>query len=274
MDFEDEFWEGETAEPEQRRDPVVVRAAESIRAVYERRPDDVLYVRQLEVMLEKEYFHWVTDFAIRDLRESGFLADEYVSLGAGNARLRFLFRAGHRFRRRQMKRAVAIVRAYSDPAFAKGCGLYAQTLFLHALLKGGFRLEGENTARYAGREWTDTNHDLDFIVERDGVTYGCEVKNRLEYISREELGVKLKMCEFLGVKPMFIMRASPKTHNFTIGQKGGYAWIYEAQIYPPGHESLAERVRAELRLPVMCSYAIPLGMVERFERWHRKSAGT
>jgi hypothetical protein len=132
-------------------------------------------------------------------------------------------------------------------------------------------LEGENTASFAGRKWAETNHDLDFVVTRDGVTYGCEVKNRLEYISREELGVKLKMCEFLGIRPIFIMRASPKTHNFTIGQKGGYAWIYEAQIYPPGHESLAERVRTELRLPVMCSYGIPMGMVERFEKWHKRT---
>jgi hypothetical protein len=271
MNFEDEFWEDEPEGAPELRDPAVVAACEAIRNVYESMPESVFYVRQLEVMLEKRFFHWVTDFAIRDLSNSGFLATEYVELRQSKARLRFLFRPGHRFRKRQIKRTVDLVRQYSEPQFAKACGLYAQTLFLHALLKRGFQLEAENARSHGGRTWTETEQDLDFIIGRDNVMYGCEVKNRLEYISREELTAKLRMCELLGLRPMFIMRASPKTYNFSILQNGGYAWIYEAQVYPPGHESLAERVREGLGLPVMCSYAIPSGMVDRFLNWHRRA---
>ena len=87
-------------------------------------------------------------------------------------------------------------------------------------------------------------------------------------MSREKVGVKIRMCEFLGVKPVFIVRAAPKTYNFMVFEKGGYAWIYEAQIYPPGHEGLAESVQTSLGLPVVCSYGIPSGMVDRFLKWH------
>lgn len=273
MDLDDDFWEAEPEPPSRRPDPAVESAGARIREIYLQRPKAVFFVRQLELMLERDFFHWVTDFAIRDLHESGFLKDEYVPLSVERTRLRFLFRPSHRARRRQMKQAVALVRRYSEPTFAKACGRYAQELFLAALLRRGFRLEAENARSFRGLEWKESDHDLDFIISDAGVVYGCEVKNRLEYISREELSIKLKMCAFLGVKPVFIMRGSPKTYNFAVVEAGGYAWIFGSQIYPPGHEGLAKDVTEALGLPVVCSYGIPSGMIGRFERFHKRVAG-
>lgn len=187
MDLDDDFWEAEPEPPSRRPDPAVESAGARIREIYLQRPKAVFFVRQLELMLERDFFHWVTDFAIRDLHESGFLKDEYVPLSVERTRLRFLFRPSHRARRRQMKQAVALVRRYSEPTFAKACGRYAQELFLAALLRRGFRLEAENARSFRGLEWKESDHDLDFIISDAGVVYGCEVKNRLEYISREEL---------------------------------------------------------------------------------------
>jgi hypothetical protein len=57
--------------------------------------------------------------------------------------------------------------------------------------------------KYNDKKWKKTGHDLDFVFMRDGVTYGCEIKNTLGYIDKEELEVKLEMCAYFGIKPLF-----------------------------------------------------------------------
>ena len=72
------------------------------------------------------------------------------------------------------------------------------------------------------------------------------------------------------VKPLFIMRWSPKTYNKMIIDKGGYAMIFEKQIYELNQAKLVERLKAELGLPVDCPKAIPDGILERFLKWHER----
>jgi len=93
-------------------------------------------------------------------------------------------------------------------------------------------------------------HFVISIIEKDSIGYGCEVKNTSDYIDREELLIKLKMCEFLKIKPLFIMRFSPKTYNWDIIRSGGYAMIFEKQIYPFGQEMLVDRIIEVLGMPV------------------------
>ena len=69
---------------------------------------------------------------------------------------------------------------------------------------------------YNGNKWTDTNHDLDYIFSRDGIVYGCEIKNTLGYIPKVELETKIEMCKKFGVKPLFIMRYALKTYNYLV----------------------------------------------------------
>ena len=115
-----------------------------------------------------------------------------------------------------------------------------------------------------------TDHNLDFIVERDNIPYGCEVKNTLGYIDKEELLVKLDICDHLRIKPLFIMRISPKSYNYEIITRGGFALIFETQIYPFGHDGLIEKIAEILDLPVDCPRAIPDGIMNRFMKWHEK----
>ena len=89
------------------------------------------------------------------------------------------------------------------------------------------------------------------------------------YIEKEELEIKLEMCADLGVKPLFIMRYSPKTYNKLIYECGGFALLYEAQIYELSQERLVKKMKEVLGLPVDCPKTIPSGIIDRFERWHR-----
>ena len=47
------------------------------------------------------------------------------------------------------------------------------------------------------------DRNLDRVFERDGIPYGAEIKNTLAYIDRGELHVKLRMCFYLGLRPLF-----------------------------------------------------------------------
>jgi hypothetical protein len=134
----------------------------------------------------------------------------------------------------------------------------------------GFLPKDKKVRSYGGETWEKTGHDLDFVFEKDGVAYGCEIKNTLGYIQKEELVIKLKMCENLRLKPLFIMRWSPKTYNKMIIDKGGFVLIFGSQIYELSQKKLVERLKADLGLPVDCPRAIPDGIIERFAKWHER----
>jgi hypothetical protein len=90
-----------------------------------------------------------------------------------------------------------------------------------------------------------------------------EIKNTLPYIDRDEFRTKLDICKFLGLRPLFISRMSPKNYNYEIIQRGGISWILGTQHYPFGQDEFAESVRDELHLPVACKARVQDGDVAR-----------
>jgi hypothetical protein len=74
-----------------------------------------------------------------------------------------------------------------------------------------FVLRKRETNEYGERKWTRTNHDLDFIFERDGLAYGVEVKNTLGYPDSKEITIKILLAQHLNVGPVFVARMMPKT---------------------------------------------------------------
>lgn len=252
---------------EKSADPYVQQAEADILALFDQYPDRVFYYRQLSVLFEHKYFHWVTNMAVHSLVNKRRLATIEIALGE-KSRLKFVFRRGLRYYRRIIQKSVDIVRRYSEYDVAEACGQQAELLFLSALAERGFVCHGRDVNAFRGKQWSETNHDLDFIVERDQVAYGVEVKNRLDYIDRRELQSKLEMCAFLGVRPLMIMRALPKTYIYEIMQYGGFALVFEAQIYPFGSKELVKDIREVLGLKVDCPRAIPSGIIDRFMKWH------
>ncbi len=197
------------------------------------------------------------------------LGVEVVALSSGNAK--FVFHPRHRRRRLQIRRAVRVIEAYSKPKIAMACGQEAENLFLVAFAGYRFELVWRNTREYEGRVWADSAHTLDFIVRRDGVAYGAEVKNTWDYIPREELRVKTRMCRFLGVRPLFVWRYAPKNYMNEVFIAGGYGMIFKAHIFPMGQEGLVEAIRGTLGLECDSPRRIPDGIMERFVRWHEGS---
>jgi hypothetical protein len=256
---------------EEWEDEYVEDAKVALRAFFAERSQEVFYLKQLEVLFEKPFYHWITAKATNQLIAEGWLRAEEVPLGDAT-RVKLVVHRSHRYYRRQIGQSLEVIREYSRPEIAAGCGEQADVLFFNALASRGFLWAGEDTNEYEGKKWTKSKHDLDFIMERDGIAYGCEVKNTWDYIERGEMRVKLEVCEFLGVVPLFIMRYSPKSYNEEIYKRGGRFIIFEAHIYPFGQQELVKRIREMLgEGKADCPRAIPSGIIDRFMKVHEGS---
>jgi hypothetical protein len=255
-----------------------------LRFVCEERPKGLFYLGQLEVLFEdrpiiegkrgkKGPFHWITSKAVMQLAAEGRISSEAPSrsLGAAPHGMRFFHARSHRDWRRQARKIEQIVGEFSRPEFTRGIGQLLELLVDSGMASvcGGFRIAAKNANEWNGRRWTKTDENLDRIyVSKDGVAYGCEIKNTLPYIEHGEFDRKLEMCVFLGLRPLFVGRMMPESYIDAVWRIGGFSLVLKNQIYPLGFESLAARVRGALGLPVVCAQSIPAGDLERFVKWH------
>ena len=74
------------------------KARARVLAHFEDDPDNVFYSRQIEILFEHEYFHWVTNRALRRLVEEGRIRTEARQLSTGRRRPPVGVVARHRFR--------------------------------------------------------------------------------------------------------------------------------------------------------------------------------
>jgi len=165
---------------------------------------------------------------------------------------------------------VTLLERIYDPEFTHAVGRHGELMFDAALGRNGFRAEATNANTWNGKNWAESNHNLDRIVTRDGHYYGVEIKNTQNYIARDELLTKLQICRHLGVTPLFIMRFAPKSYIYEVIQAGGFVLLFEEQMYPMGHGSLLNEVRHKLGLKVNCPNEIKDGHMQRLINWHKK----
>src|ERR1700733_1723783 len=179
-------------------------------AHFEDHPQSVFYSRQLEVLFEREYFHWVTNRALRRLVDEGRVRTEERQLSTGSV-IKFVWHRNYRFYRRAADAVFKLVDEYTKAATDGTRGMQGGHLVLAAFARQKFVLMGEETNSYGGKTWDTTKHNLDLIFERNGVAYGIEVKNTLGYLDVSEFVTKIKLARHIGVKPVFAVRALPKT---------------------------------------------------------------
>lgn len=226
------------------------------------------YGRQLEIAVEADFFHWITRKALNELvqeRKIGFSEEKLDKFLA-----HFYWPLRHRYARRQIRSTMKLIAEFSKPVFTDALGATGEQLADGAFATLGFRVLEKNVQSLKGKKWTDTNHDLDRLVTRDGVLYGVEIKNRLPYIEQVEFDVKLEMCRFLGIRPLFIARMKPANYMNRVWKAGGFSLLLKNQHYPLLASDFAKQVKSELGLPVLCIKALPDSTLARFETWHEK----
>jgi hypothetical protein len=257
----------EHEEQERAPDPQEEDALAALRDVFTQQRERVFFGRQLAVQHEDPWFHWITHRALSRLEDEGFIKGEDRPLQYSD-QVHLMWHRSYRYPRRQADRVVGIIESYSNPLMSSSIGRQGEWLVLEGFMRRQFVLVERAANNYRGRVWTGSNHNLDFVIERDGVAYGVEVKNTLAYMDYDELLTKTKMCLWLGVRPIFAVRMLPRTWANTVIRAGGYAMIMKYQFYPWLAEDLAQTVRTELELPVDTPKALYDGTMDRFERWH------
>jgi hypothetical protein len=246
------------------------RARAKVEKFIDAHPEQVFFSRQIEVLHEAEFFHWVTNRGIRDVEASGKILSEVRQLKTGG-KIKLLWHRTHRYYRRGAAELVKLVEEYAHPNVGGALGNHGELMVLEGFAKCRFLMTGRNTREWGHKRWTRTDHDLDFIFERDDRAYGVEVKNMLGYMDYDEFKLKNHLCKELGIVPVFAARMLPKVWINELWQAGGFALILKYQLYPLAHKDLARRVREELGLPVDSPRALADGTMARFVEWHAKS---
>jgi hypothetical protein len=255
--------------PVRPRDRIVDEAKR--RLVEEFFPDagtDVYYGRQLEVWLEKKFFHWITRKALLELRQ-----EKWIGFGVeptAQHQAHFYWPRRHRYPRRQIKEIVQLIDEFSEPTFTRAVGHHAEMLLDSSLAYTDFRVRAQNVNAWRGRQWTESQHDLDRVIERNGRAYGVEIKNQLGYIDQTEFELKLRMCQQLELLPLFVTRMMPANYFNKVVKLGGFSLILGDVLYPLMSDGLAKRVRDRLRLPVASVRALPDSALKRFADWHER----
>lgn len=260
--------EQEAEEPHRPRDPVLDQAITRVLELFEAEQNRILHSTQIETTLEREYFHWITGRALLEVARSGLVRKRTTMIGGKP--VNFYANKKYRYWEREHKAKVTLLQRIFDPDFAQAVGRHGELMFDAVLGRAGFRAEALNTKSWQGTSWGLTNHNLDRIYTRGGLAYGAEIKNTQNYISRDELRTKLKLAQHLGVIPLFIMRFAPKSYIHEIISAGGFALLFEEQMYPWGHTELLRDVRMHLGLKVASPRDVKDGDIYRLEKWHQK----
>ena len=266
MSCEDLYYE--YVDENTQEDPSQSSIREKLEVFFEKNSKEVFFSRQLEVQNEDTYFHWVTNRAVHDLVESGNVRSETRKLKTGGE-IHLLWHQNYRYYRRKASEVVKLVEEYADPNIC--IGMHGEAMVLEAFARFQFIMRGRHINSYQGKKWAETNNNLDFIFERDGVSYGIEVKNMLGYMDQKEFNIKMQICKYLNIRPVFVVRMMPRTWINELVENGGYAMIMKYQLYPWTHKELARKIAKKLNLPVDAPNAIADGTMQRFLKWQTKN---
>jgi hypothetical protein len=233
------------------RDNKIEEAKKTLISFFEANPHGVFYEHQLEILHERQFYHWIIGKALHELVEEEKLASDLLPL-APSVPIRFYRRKSHRGWRRQAKEVLNLVSAFSTEDFSRGLGRHGEQMLDAALPRIGFVRMARDVRTYNGRTWTETGHDLDRIYQYQDLTFSTEIKNRLSYMDLEDIQTKIRICRYLRVTPFFVVRMFPKSYFDHVYREGGITLILGHQLYPHGQHRFALEVKKTLELPVDC----------------------
>ncbi len=125
--FEDLY---EEESPEGRpRDVKIDEARASLEKFFNQQDREVFHGKQVEVLFEKTFFHWITSKALDEMvKEGKIIGSEEMPL-LGKTRVKFVFNKKYRDRKLEMRDHLRVVRGYSTPPLPGDCGRQAEIMF-------------------------------------------------------------------------------------------------------------------------------------------------
>lgn len=148
------------------RDEKIDDAETSILDFFRDNQGKVFYERQLTVMFERSYFHWITVKALLELASGGSINSQTLEL-VPEVPIRFFWAKGNRYWKRQAAKVINLVRRFSDTTVTHAIGFQGELLVDAALPLADFTPVARNARTFKDKTWVATGHDLDRIVRRD-----------------------------------------------------------------------------------------------------------
>lgn len=234
------------------------------------------YVAQIKTRLEASFSDDVVYQAIMQLVGEHRLSKTNADTKYAQ-KVVFLYNAkfdSYKFKRSRdihVKSICNIINKYSHPEVSKQYGKYLEGLVKAELQTQGFTIVGVHTNKYKYKKYGASNYNLDFIAEHSSgkLTIGVEVKNTISMIDKKEVDIKVHMCDFLGITPVFATRWL-KPYTKLIDDRGGFSWTFKTRLYPPRFNALAKTLSKRLHLPVNVETELPTESVQLFHSWVKK----
>jgi hypothetical protein len=230
-------------------------AKEAVLELFERRNVLVAYDRELRYRLETKFPHDDVGEAIRQLKDERKLKSTGVPgrRGAGDIPNLFYRPPGTVY-----EDILPIMQKKLDLSIfitgvSREMGRHAELAWWRAFKKNGWDVYPSAEEEFRGvnaykERRTSTGHDIDFIVAKDNITYGVELKNGLNYPN--DLYWKLRVATELGTIPLVIARWLNPAQIPLVKKVGGEYIVYKDAMYPSTYQSMIEEVKTHLGLPV------------------------
>jgi hypothetical protein len=157
---------------------------------------------------------------------------------------------------------------------------FAEDLFERAFNSLGFEILDRDASQYKGKKVQSVEGkeppNLDFILTRDSIVYGVDIKNwiRYEYNTREEVISKTSLALQLGITPFIIARYVDKDTMYTqVIVKGGLCYPFRTLLFSPDYSSVADLANSVLGYPTVAMERLPKHKVDWVAKLHRGFVG-
>jgi len=243
--------------------------------------------REVKVRLEDKFFPWVVGRSLLSLEGDGLVK----RVGVAGLKGKGVPEAYYALEGTQYSQILGLIQEKRDVSLAVNniltgyapAGLQAEVLFERAFLSLGFDIRGRNISEYKGKKVRGVEGkeppNLDFILRRDDVEYGVDVKNwiRYEWTTRRSVVMKVGLALQLGVVPFFIAGYVDRDVMFReIIGKGGICYPYKTLLIPPIFDSVATKASSLLGYPVIAVDTLPVYKTKWIGKLHadlRKKRG-
>lgn len=238
--------------------------------------------RELKVRLERKFFPWIIGRTVKALENDDVVRKvKYMGRRSKSKRIPTWFYipteatyedvVGIIEKKRRISIGVNAMLTAQAPATT-----HAEDLFEEAFESLDFRIHGRNVWRFRDKEVKGKEGklppNLDFVIEKDKIVYGVDVKNwiKYEYETRKEVQFKTNLALQLNIVPFIVARYVDKEALYIdIVRKGGICYYYETLLFPISFKSLAEEASGVLGYPTLAVDFLPNYKIEWIEKLHK-----
>lgn len=233
--------------------------------------------RELKVRLERKFFPWVVGRVVNRLIEEGHVRLVHPPGRKGGMGTPDNLDASADYERLlnlMLKKKRVSVYVNSLLTRVSPAGFFAEEVFESAFNLLRFKIHGTEVSEFKGKKVTGVPGrqapNLDFVIEKDDVIYGVDVKNwiKYEFDSIQEVMSKVNLAVQLEVVPFICARYIDKDTFFKVVNTPGVVYSYETLILPPEFQTLAEEARSLLGYPVFVGEILPKHKLEFIKKLH------